>query len=76
MFDYLASKPSRTEKPAWLGVLGSACSIFCGAVAVGRQRVLGWPIVILGTVALLMSIRRFLAPRRDEANAMTENFNG
>jgi hypothetical protein len=76
MFDYVMSKPPKTEKPAWLGVLMSACWIFYGAVAVVRHRVVGWPIAVLSAFVLLMTIRRFVACRRDEAREATENRNG
>jgi hypothetical protein len=73
MFEWVTAKPSKTEKPAWLGVAASLVGIFCGAVAIVRHRVLGWPIIVWGAVALVMEIRRLNARRRNETRRTTEN---
>ena len=73
MFDYVTSKPPKTQKPAWLGIAASVVWIFYGAVAIVRHRVVGWPIVVLWAVVLFISIMRFTARRRDEAREATKN---
>ncbi len=76
MFDYVTSKPTKSEKPDWFGVFISAGWILYGAVAIMRHRVIGWPIVVLWAIALLVSIRRLIARRRGEAREITGTRNG